>query len=240
MRAAPLPPILCMLDGDWDALLPTNQQQLIERLAAYTPIFVAEVPRVAKRSPMGEGRVRRRRDGVTIEDGVYVYTMIDRLPHAVTRHSKILSQWADRALCRKLARAYLPLDWPRPILWLCPPDAGNFLGVFDECLSVYAGGDSTLARDHGMMRVAPYDERKTEEYVIRHVDLVIAPAQPFYARCQGLNPHTVHMAYGADGQSWDDQARAIVTLLRSRLDDRQKAAAGHQPQPHALIADSEC
>jgi len=200
MRQAPLPPILCISDGDWDALLPTNRQQLIKRLAAYTPVFVAEAPMSVAGMLLGKSRARRRRHGITIEDGVYIYQPKDWLPYPITRRSASLSRLSDLLLRRDLTHIYTPLDWPRPILWLYPPDSGDLLGVFNECFSVYHCVDNNTAikRYNRYVRVAPYNERKTEEYLIRHVDLVITTSQPLYERWKKVNANTLLMPNVAD------------------------------------------
>jgi|GEM_PF-5323841 hypothetical protein len=235
MREAPLPPILCISDGDWDALLPTNRQQLIKRLAAYTPVFVATTPRSVTSTFVGKSQVRHQRHRITIEDGIYVYKTTGWLPHTITRRSKILSRWADWAFCQELTHAYQPLDWPRPILWLYPPDAGNLLGIFNECLSVYHYEDHASVLYNRYSRVAPYNERKTLEHLIRQVDLVITATEPLYERCKRLNSCTMLIHTATDSQSWDNQARAIITILARQLNSgRQIDLSRWQENQHPI------
>ncbi len=180
--------------------MPTNRQQIMRRFAARTRVAYIESPLPVVGSFIGRSRGRARRHGWRVEDGVHVLQAWDWAPYPVTKRSKPLSRWMDRAFRAYVTRAWRELDWPRPIAWFYTPDGGDLLGAFDERLSVYHCVDDyqAIERYNHYRRVAIYSGLKEEHYLAAAVDLMLVSAPALMDRWRGVNPHLTLMANVAD------------------------------------------
>lgn len=195
-----LPPIVCISNAEWDALIPTNRQQVMRRFAARTRVAYVESPLPVVGSVIGRSRGRARQRGWRVESGVHVLQAWDWLPYPITKRSKTLSRWMDRAFRDYVTRAWRELGWPSPIAWFYAPDEGDLLGAFDERLSVYHCVDDyqAIERYNHYRRVAVYSQRKLERYLASAVDLMIVTAPTLAERWRGVNPHLTLLPNVAD------------------------------------------
>ncbi len=195
-----LPPIVCISNAEWDAPIPTNRQQVMRRFAAWTQVAYIESPLPVVGSVVGRSRGRARHRGWRVEDGVHVLQAWDWAPYPITKRSKTISRWIDRAFRGYIARAWRELGWPRPVTWFYAPDGGDLLGAFDERLSVYHCVDDyqAIERYNHYRRVAVYNEQKEERYLVGAVDLMIVTAPALVERWRGVNPHLTLLPNVAD------------------------------------------
>lgn len=195
-----LPPILCVSNMEWDAPTPTNRQQLMRRFAQHTAVAVVEAPLPVLGSYVGRSRRRLRRRGWRRDGDVRVLQAWDWVPYPATKRSRTISRAADAYLRHVLRAGWQQLGWPKPVLWLYPADSGDLLGVIGEHLAVYHCIDDydAIARYNGYHRVARYDERKYESYLVRNASAVITTAPSLHNRWRAQNPHTYLMPNVAD------------------------------------------
>ncbi|HEX9037178.1 MAG TPA: glycosyltransferase [Ktedonobacterales bacterium] len=195
-----LPPIVCISNAEWDAPIPTNRQQIMRRLAMRTRVAYIEAPLPVAGSFVGRSRGRERKHGWRVADGVHVFQAWDWIPYPITQRSRGLSYWMDNRFRASVTRAWRRLGWERPIAWFYAPDAGDLLGQFRERLSVYHCVDdyAAAARYNHYQRVAVYDVRKEERYLVRGVDEVIVSAPPLLERWRPVNPSVTLMPNVAD------------------------------------------
>jgi glycosyltransferase involved in cell wall biosynthesis len=195
-----LPPIVCISNAEWDAVIPTNRQQLMRRFAEHTRVLYVEAPLPVLGSFVGQSKRRQRRRGWRREGNVLILQAWDWVPYPVTQRSPILSRSIDSGLRRYIRGHWRSLGWPAPVAWIFAPDAGDLLGTFDERLSVYHCVDDFAAAEqfNHYRRVAAYDERKSEAYLARSVDVVVTTAQPLYDRWRVVNTNTYLLPNVAD------------------------------------------
>jgi glycosyltransferase involved in cell wall biosynthesis len=195
-----LPPIVCISNAEWDALIPTNRQNIMRRFAQRTQVAYVESPLPVVGSILGRSRSRTRKQGWRLEDGVCIFQAWDWLPYPITKRSRGLSRWMDRVFRACVVREWRKLGWPRPIVWFYAPDGGDLLGAFGERLSVYHCVDDYQAaeRFNGYRRVAIYDDRKTERYLVDGVDQVIVTAPSLFERWRTVNSQIALLPNVAD------------------------------------------
>ncbi len=195
-----LPPIVCVSNAEWDAPIPTNRQQIMRRFARRTRVAYIESPLPVVGSFIGRSRGRLRKHGWRVVDGVHVLQAWDWLPYPITKRSKTLSRWMDRAFRAYVLRAWRELGWPRPIAWFYAPDGADLLGAFDERLSVYHCVDDyqAIERYNRYRRVAIYSELKEERALVHGVDLTLVTAPSLMERWRGDSPNIALMPNVAD------------------------------------------
>lgn len=195
-----LPPIVCISNAEWDAVIPTNRQQLMRRFASRTPVLFVEAPLPVLGSFIGQSKRRQRRHGWRTDGDVRILQTWDWVPYPLTQRSPAVSRRIDAGVRRYIQNAWQALHWPAPILWTFTPDSGNLLGVVDERLSVYHCVDDFSAAEqfNHYRRVAAYDESKSEEYLARSVNMVVASARPLFERWRTVNANTYLLPNVAD------------------------------------------
>jgi glycosyltransferase involved in cell wall biosynthesis len=195
-----LPPIVCISNAEWDAPLPTNRQQIMRRFAQRTEVAYIEAPLPVVGAVVGRSRGRTRQRGWREADGVRIFQAWDWPPYPLSKRSLALSRWMDSQFRGAVTRAWSGLGWERPIAWFYTPDGGDLLGAFGERLRVYHCVDDYQAaeRFNGYRRVAIYDERKTERYLVGAVDQVIVTAPSLFERWRTVNSQTALMPNVAD------------------------------------------
>ncbi len=195
-----LPPIVCISNAEWDAVIPTNRQQLMRRFAVQTPVMFCEAPLPVLGSLIGQSRRRQRRHGWRREGNVHILQAWDWVPYPITQRSRALSRSIDAGVRRYIRDSWQSLGWPTPIVWTFAPDSGNLLGACGEQLSVYHCVDDFQAAEqfNHYRRVAAYDTSKSEEFLARSVDVALASAQPLFERWRTVNANTYLMPNVAD------------------------------------------
>ncbi len=186
-----LPPIVCVSNMEWDSSIPTNRQQLMRRFAQRTSVAVVETPLPVLGSFIGHSRSRRRARGWRQDGDVRIFQAWDWVPYPLVRRSNALSRLTDRAFRRRITAAVKMLEWSAPIAWFYPPDGGDLLGAFGECLSVYHCVDDydASARYTGFHRTATYSKEKQEATLVQSADLVVVTAPHLARRWGSVNPH---------------------------------------------------
>lgn len=218
-----LPPILCVSNMEWDAPTPTNRQQLMRRFARHTQVAVVEAPLPLLGSFVGRSRRRLRHRGWRRDGDVRVLQAWDWVPYPLAQRSQAISRGADVYLRHTVRTSWRQLGWPAPVLWLYPSDSGDLLGLIQERLAVYHCIDDydAIERYNAYRRVARYDERKHEHYLVRAAAAVITTSAPLYDRWRAVNSHTYLMPNVAD-----------TVLFRQALDAGPlHPALGALPEP---------
>ena len=188
--------VVCVGFADWDAPLPTNQHQLMRRLARRNRILFVEslglrgaqlarsdLRRILRRVRLGLGPPREA-------DGVHVLS-----PLVLPFHHIAAARGLNARLLPFLVRrAVRRLGMDRPLLWSYVPQAEVLLPALQPRLVVYHCVDDIAAQKG----VHAESFRAAEERFASRADLVIASAPALAERMRGLNPNVLEAPNVAD------------------------------------------
>ena len=189
-------PIVCVGFAEWDAETPTNQHQLMARLARDSPVLFVEslglrrptatardLRRMARRAVRGLRPLRRE---------AYVHVLS---PLVVPYHGLVLVRRLNERLLRRfVTRATRALGFDAPILWTYVPQAIALVDALQPRLLVYHCVDDIAAHD----RIDSASFRRAEEALVRKADLVIVSSQPLYDRLSRYSERVCLMPNVAD------------------------------------------
>jgi glycosyltransferase involved in cell wall biosynthesis len=188
--------LVCLGFADWDAPLPTNQHQLMLRLARRNRVLFVEslglrgaqlaggdLRRIVRRVRLGLGPPRE-------SDGVYVLSPIV-LPFHQSAAARRVNARVLPLLVRRAARR---LGMERPLLWAYVPQAEVLIPALRPRLVVYHCVDDIAAQKG----VHAESFRAAEERFAQRADLVIASSAPLAERMRGLARHVLYAPNVAD------------------------------------------
>jgi len=174
MSGAPLPPIVCFSNLDWDYLR-YRKQHLMERIARTTPVVYVNPPRALKwKQPSRWGAVTEVAPGVR----VYEPPVFPGIRHG---------SWLKAVNYRVIAAALRDLLPPgtKPLLWIYSPHAEPFTELLDAGLVVYDMADDyavptgAVLRDRAEARELDTLAR-LERVLLARADVVFAVSQPLH------------------------------------------------------------
>ena len=191
MKSFPCP-IAYISNASWHYGLPTNRQQLPQRLANHAPVLYSS-PFSLSQALMGQVPFRQVRPGLEqVSPNLYLFHNLQILP-MVRGQLWPLKQFDQHLRVRSLRRYIGALGLRNPVLWLYfPPSFQHLLGQLGESLTCYHCTD-----DHaGRAEVLGFDRQKVEEDEIRlvqAVDVVFVTSRPLYLQKVQYNPNTYLM-----------------------------------------------
>ncbi len=188
--------LVCVGFADWDAPLPTNQHQLMRRLARRNRILFVEslglrgaqlarsdLRRILRRVRLGLGPPRE-------SGGVHVLSPLVLPFH----HNPTARRLNARLLPFLVRRAVRRLDMERPLLWSYVPQAEVLLTTLQPRLVVYHCVDDIAAQKG----VHAESFRAAEQRFASRADLVIASAPALAERMRRLNSNVLEAPNVAD------------------------------------------
>jgi glycosyltransferase involved in cell wall biosynthesis len=210
--------IVCVSRQDWDAGLPTNRQQIMQRAAerGHRVLFVESGGHLGRhlwRLVTGprRGSVARRllgterpSEAITVEKAVTVAPWGQKFPLANRVNSRLTAM--------RIRRAAGALGRPR-ILWLYDPTAFELAGRTGEDLTVYDCVDDYAEQ------VGPDERRRSfvaqaDEEAAARSHVVFATTSELYQRQLARNPQTHLVRNGADYAHFANTNGAALELAR--------------------------
>lgn len=204
--------IICFGFAEWDNPYKTNQHHVMQRFSAHNDVLFIESlglrqPAVQKKDILRMARrvikwLRGvRRDGERMH--VFAPLVIPLHRFALVR---AFNRWFLSLQLRGVVRA---LKFRRPILWSYVPNAVEYIGFFDEKISVYHCVDELSANP----RIPRETVQDMERAFLKKVDVVFTTAQNLYESKKPFNPRTFYLPNVAD---FDHFHTAFEELLPDR------------------------
>lgn len=189
--------IICFGFAEWDNPYKTNQHHLMQRFSADNKVLFIES--LGLRQPTVQGkdikrmarRVVKWLKGVRrVSPSLFVFA-----PLVIPLHKYAVVRSFNRVFLRwQLRRVVRSLEFVRPIVWSYVPNAVEYLGMFNERLSVYHCVDELSANPLVPKKAIQAMER---EFLAR-VDIVFTTARNLYETKRPFNTHTYYMPNVAD------------------------------------------
>lgn len=180
--------IVCLSSADWDAELWTNRQQVMCRLSEnHRVLYIEGALSIISsfRTKKGFKRWFKWLEGVRrISNNLSIYSPLPILPfrrqiRLFNKISSYLSSYFIRRIIRKM-------DFRNVMLWVYCPLSAEYIGKFNEILSVYDCVDEHSGYPGEPRRYI----MKREEELLKKVDMVFVTARGLLENKQKFNKNT--------------------------------------------------
>ena len=189
--------IICFGFAEWDNPYKTNQHHLMERFSKNNRVLFIES--LGLRRPVLQAKDARRMfrrvlkwlNGVKkVSDTLFVFS-----PLVLPFHKFLPARIFNRIfLSLQLGLVVRKYDFSSPIIWSYVPNAVEFLGAWDEKLSVYHCVDELSANP----RIPGGIVRKMEEEFIKRADVTFVTSKPLFEEKRKYSNSVHYMPNVAD------------------------------------------
>ncbi|MEI8218605.1 MAG: glycosyltransferase [Elusimicrobiota bacterium] len=188
--------IICFGFAEWDNPYKTNQHHLMLRFSAFNSVLFIESlglrqPSLQKKDVrrMAARIVKWLRGVRKVSETLYVFS-----PLVIPLHKYASVRKFNRCFLRwQLSRVVKSLKFSRPIVWSYVPNAVEYLGLFDQKLSVYHCVDELSANPR-----IPRIVGAMEQELLKKADIVFTTAKNLYESKKQFNARTYYMPNVAD------------------------------------------